>query len=137
MRWFVTGTDAVGHSCVVRQEEMNVTGGLDAQVVFETAGEVLDSDTTVAGELDIAPTSGTARWTVVAFPPGSTHPSHNTRSIDFDTVLSGSIELGLDDGDHRLDAGDCVVITGIDHAWRAGPDGCTMSVLMLGVARRH
>jgi hypothetical protein len=28
--------------------------------------------------------------------------------------------------------GDCVVITGIDHAWRAGPSGCQISGIMLG-----
>jgi len=49
-------------------------------------------------------------------------------------VLSGSIELILDDGEHPLVAGDHVVVTGVDHAWRAGPDGCRISIISLGVS---
>jgi quercetin dioxygenase-like cupin family protein len=56
--------------------------------------------------------------------------------VDFDSILGGSLELILDDGVHILQAGDCVIINGIDHAWRAGPDGCTMAVLMLGAVNR-
>jgi len=38
----------------------------------------------------------------------------------------------LDDGAHRLEPGDTVVVAGVDHAWRAGPDGCTMVNTMIG-----
>ena len=57
-----------------------------------------------------------------------------TYTVDFDTVLSGSIELILDDGVHPLKAGDHVMVTGVDHAWCAGPDGCRMSIVSLGVS---
>jgi quercetin dioxygenase-like cupin family protein len=42
------------------------------------------------------------------------------------------MELTLDDGTHLLEAGDCVVINGVDHAWRAGPEGCTMGFAVYG-----
>jgi hypothetical protein len=29
-------------------------------------------------------------------------------------------------------AGDCVVVTGVGHAWRPGPEGCVMSVVVIG-----
>jgi quercetin dioxygenase-like cupin family protein len=57
---------------------------------------------------------------------------HHTDTIDYDIVLAGSVELTLGDGVHPLEAGDCVVIAGIDHAWRAGPQGASMSVTLLG-----
>ena len=57
---------------------------------------------------------------------------HHTDTLDFDTVIAGSIELILDDGGHRLEAGDVVVISGVDHAWRSGPDGCTMVITLQG-----
>jgi mannose-6-phosphate isomerase-like protein (cupin superfamily) len=57
---------------------------------------------------------------------------HHTDTLDFHLVLSGSIDLTLDTGIHELRPGDCAVITGIDHAWRAGPSGCRLSTVMLG-----
>jgi hypothetical protein len=33
---------------------------------------------------------------------------------------------------HRQNPGDCLVITGIDHAWRAGPSGCRVRAVVLG-----
>ncbi len=68
------------------------------------------------------------------YAPGMGFSMHHTDTVDFDTVLSGSIELILDDGAHPLVAGDHVVVTGVDHAWRAGPDGCRMSIVSLGVS---
>jgi hypothetical protein len=65
-------------------------------------------------------------------PEGEGTAFHQTDSIDFDLVVEGSIELRLDDGDHSLVAGDCVVVTGVGHAWRAGPEGCVMSVVVIG-----
>jgi quercetin dioxygenase-like cupin family protein len=69
---------------------------------------------------------------VVHFPPGASSELHHTDTVDYDVVLAGSIDLILDGGNHRLEAGDCTVITGIDHNWQAGPDGCTLSVTLLG-----
>lgn len=73
------------------------------------------------------------RWVVSRWAPGSDSPvMHHTDTIDLDLVVAGSIDLVLDDGPHRLQAGDCAVITGVDHAWRAGAEGCTLSVVLLG-----
>jgi quercetin dioxygenase-like cupin family protein len=47
-------------------------------------------------------------------------------------VLSGSVDLILDDGVHHLDEGDMVVMTGVDHAWKAGPDGCRINAILIG-----
>jgi quercetin dioxygenase-like cupin family protein len=57
---------------------------------------------------------------------------HYTDSIDLELVIEGSVVLELDNGDHRLEAGDCVVMNGVDHGWRVGPDGCTVLIAILG-----
>ena len=80
-------------------------------------------------DLEVGP--GLAKWVVLEFELGSAFPMHHTDTIDFDTVLSGSIET-LDDCDHVLNASDCVLMTGIDHAWATGPGGCQLSVVALG-----
>jgi hypothetical protein len=56
---------------------------------------------------------------------------HHTDTVDFDTLLEGSLELQLDDGTHPLNVGDCVIVAGVDHAWKSGPEGCRLSVAMV------
>jgi quercetin dioxygenase-like cupin family protein len=75
---------------------------------------------------------GEARWLLVEWDAGVEAFTHHTDSIDFDVVLEGSVEIGLDDGPHLLEAGDVVVVNGVDHSWRAGPAGCRLSVVSIG-----
>jgi hypothetical protein len=81
-------------------------------------------------DLEVPP--GIARWMLVHFGPGVERPMHHTDTVDFDTIIFGSVEIILHDGPHRLEPGDCVVVTGVDHGWRAGPQGCTASVVVVG-----
>jgi mannose-6-phosphate isomerase-like protein (cupin superfamily) len=46
------------------------------------------------------------------------HPfMHRTASVDYAVILSGEIDMLLDDGEVRLKAGDVVVQRGTNHAW--------------------
>jgi quercetin dioxygenase-like cupin family protein len=71
---------------------------------------------------------------MIEYAPGAAFSLHHTDTVDFDVVLSGSVELILDDGGHLLEVGDNAVITGVDHGWRAGREGCRLNVLTIGVA---
>src|SRR5258707_1127561 len=42
---------------------------------------------------------------------------HRTKSIDYAIVLSGEIDMLLDDSEVRLKAGDILVQQGTNHAW--------------------
>ena len=138
IRILVTGTDAQGRSCVVGEESTGFLGnpehpGFLSAEVFETASAPPPARPDGRGatlETQLAP--GIARWLIVDYSPGLGYPTHHTDTVDFDLVLAGSIELTLDDGVHLLETGDGVVMNGVDHAWRAGPDGCRLSVLHLG-----
>ena len=133
MRQIVTGVDDHGRSCVVA-ETVNPPAGeaVGVHTVFETAGPAPPRPAGLSGFVDLHVDVGRTRWIMVQWPPGLTAQMHHTDTLDFDACLAGSIELVLDDGPHRLEAGDCAVVTGVDHGWRAGPDGCTMAVLLLG-----
>lgn len=51
--------------------------------------------------------------------PGGVSPMHRTNSIDYGIVLSGEVELELDDGVVQLcRAGDIIVQRGTIHLWR-------------------
>lgn len=140
VRRLITGTDDEGRSSVVARIENDTAGSGPSPpmaAVFErrsvaTASRASGSAPLI--ELGVEP--GDVRWIAVNFEPAGEAPVHHTDTIDFTTVLSGSIELLLDDGDHVLRAGDSIVVNGIDHGWRAGPEGCTMNVVLVGVPPR-
>jgi uncharacterized cupin superfamily protein len=73
---------------------------------------------------------------MVQFQPGQQSRVHHTDTIDFDTILFGDVDILLDDGPHHLEPGDCVLVPGVDHAWQAGPHGCTSSVVVIGTQPR-
>jgi quercetin dioxygenase-like cupin family protein len=79
------------------------------------------------------PPNGT-RWRMAVYGSGLTAPMHRTSTLDYDVILSGSVDLLLEDGTElTLTAGDSVVIPGVAHGWRAGPEGCTKFVVMQGL----
>lgn len=136
MRILVTGSDADGRSCAVFHDAPTFTpfhAGFAFADVFSTNGAPPPSRPLGNAEFhDLALPAGAVRWILVDYEPGADTPHHQTDSFDFEVVLQGSVVLTLDDGPHELVAGDCVVMTGVDHTWKAGPDGCRMSVVCLG-----
>jgi quercetin dioxygenase-like cupin family protein len=99
--------------------------------------EVLDAaaDATATGNWDVECPPGGTRCRLVRYGPGLSAPLHRTATLDYDVVLSGSVDLLLEDGTEvAMTAYDVVVIPGIVHGWRAGPAGCTMFIVMSGLA---
>jgi quercetin dioxygenase-like cupin family protein len=132
----ITGVDVAGRSCVVSEDEvaMNPIGpGFTMAIPYTTASSPPDPRPAGAAELiDQFLAPGVVRWMIVEFGPGADTPMHHTDTLDLQTVLQGSVDLLLDDGAHRLGTGDMAVIAGVDHAWRAGPDGARMNSVLIG-----
>jgi quercetin dioxygenase-like cupin family protein len=140
MRLLVTGVDAAGRSCAARDGPVTLQGdaGLGDilySVLYATpSAPSIDGGGGVADFLDLAVPPGSMRWTAIEYGPGATFSMHHTDTVDFDVVLSGSVELILDDGAHLLTVGDSAVVTGVDHAWRAGGEGCRLNIMTIGVS---
>jgi quercetin dioxygenase-like cupin family protein len=62
------------------------------------------------------PPNGT-RFAVIDFPPGCPSSMHRTETIDYVIVISGEIEMDMDDSTVKLKAGDVMVQRGTNHAW--------------------
>jgi mannose-6-phosphate isomerase-like protein (cupin superfamily) len=75
---------------------------------------------------------GTAGWSARRQAPGEVLGMHYTATIDFGVIVIGSTALVLDRGEVELGPGDCVVIDGVPHAWRAGAEGCLLHTLLIG-----
>ena len=68
--------------------------------------------------------------------PSREHPSdpamHRTRTIDYAVVLSGEIDMLLDDSEVHLKAGDVLVQRGTNHAWvNRGDAPCQVAFILV------
>ncbi|WP_240761112.1 AraC family ligand binding domain-containing protein [Mycolicibacterium sp. CR10] len=136
LRTLITGVGADGRSCVLGEENLaldQLAPGFAMAIPYATTASPPPARPAGAAPLidqGIAP--GVVRWMVVDLGPGIETPTHHTDTLDLQTVLSGSVDLVLDDGAHHLEPGDLVVLTGVDHAWRAGPHGCRLTAVLIG-----
>ena len=123
MRKLLTGLDGNGRSCLVEGDEIAIEQvmreGLKVSRLHETSDVV----------------AGLARWDLSAWEPGVSTGMHTTDTVDYEMILAGSGELTLEDGVHPFEEGDVIVMTGVLHAWKAGPDGFLMSVITIPAPR--
>jgi len=63
----------------------------------------------------------------------SRHPfMHRTRSLDYAIILSGEIDMLLDDSEVHLSAGDVVIQQGTNHAWvNRGKEACRIAFVLI------
>ena len=147
-RRVVAGTNAQGRSYVAHDGPTpgtsNRGGAVDLSNIWvddpanpdpTAAHDPVDTET---WRRDPPPNGSTMR--VVTFPPHfpAVNPSHEdlgwhtTPTIDYGIVLSGEMEVGLDEGAVRLRPGDVYVLLGANHAWRVpGDEPCTMAVVRI------
>jgi mannose-6-phosphate isomerase-like protein (cupin superfamily) len=63
---------------------------------------------------------------------------HTSQTVDYGVILSGEVDLELDDGKvRRLKSGDCFIQNGTRHAWRnPGTVDCVAAVVVVGAHRK-
>jgi naringenin degradation protein FdeH len=67
--------------------------------------------------LGTAPPENGSRFIVMEFAAGVISEMHRTETIDYIAVLSGEIDMDMDEGSVKLRAGDVMVQRGTNHAW--------------------
>ena len=139
IRRVVTGHSENGRAKVeVDEIATNVISnrpGASSCVVWSTKGFPVDND----GFAD--PTKASFKTTVdngtvfriVRYEPGVTPRNHRTDSIDYAVVISGTIEMELDDGVvAKLQAGDVLVQRGTIHNWvNRGTEACVVAFVLI------
>ena len=63
------------------------------------------------------PPPGGSRFVIIDYPPGNSGTMHRTETIDYIIVLTGEIDMVMDDSTVTLRAGDAMVQRGTNHAW--------------------
>lgn len=138
VRRVVTGHDANGRAVVkIDEVSKNVTSGRPGQtacVVWTTESFPVNN----TGDIDeglrkVATTlrNGTI-FRVIEFAPGVAPRNHRTDSIDYAVVLSGEIDMEMDDSVVHLKAGDVLVQRGTIHNWvNRGAEPCVMAFILI------
>jgi quercetin dioxygenase-like cupin family protein len=69
---------------------------------------------------------------VIEFAPGVAPRNHRTDSIDYAVVLSGEIDMAMDDSVVHLEAGDVLVQRGTIHNWiNRGTQPCVIAFVLI------
>jgi len=132
--------------------------GLTSTLLWVTDGSPADNSGTADSaerEIGVAPPSRGSIFRVVDFPPeagavdnaamlkemgiisgGHAAPRHatmhRTRSVDYAVVISGEIDMLLDDSEVHLKAGDVLVQRGTNHAWvNRGKENCRIAFVLI------
>lgn len=105
--------------------------GIEGMPIWTTEGFPAnnDDDKDTSGDVaGITKANGTV-FTAVSFGPGCTELPHRTSSIDFGVVLSGEIDMALEDGQSvHLQPGDVIVQRGTMHTWiNKGSEPCVLA----------
>jgi quercetin dioxygenase-like cupin family protein len=135
----VTGHDDNGKAIVVADStsvnQPNRRPGTEASVIWTTEGFPVDNDgyedTSQSQEATTHANGSVFR--IVSFGPGNTPRMHRTDSIDYAVVMSGEIDMELDDGNlTHLKAGDVVVQRGTIHNWQnTGTEPCVIAFVLV------
>jgi mannose-6-phosphate isomerase-like protein (cupin superfamily) len=137
-RRVVTGHDAAGRA-VVKIDEIgnNLTSsrpGATAAVVWTTQGfPVNNTGEEDAGLRRTGTTldNGTV-FRILELAPGVTPRNHRTDSIDYAVVMSGEVDMELDDTTVHLKAGDVLVQRGTIHNWvNRGTVPCVIAFVLI------
>ncbi len=138
VRRVVTGHDTSGRAVVkideVAKNVISRRPGQTSCVVWTTESFPVDN----TGDNDQGPrqvgttlNNGTV-FRIVEFAPGVAPRNHRTDSIDYAIVVSGEIDMELDDSVVHLKAGDVVVQRGTIHNWaNRGTAPCTIAFVLI------
>jgi mannose-6-phosphate isomerase-like protein (cupin superfamily) len=141
-RRVVTGHDATGRAVVkideIAKNLVSARPGAKASVVWTTEGFPVDNDSEEdQGQRKTGTTleNGTV-FRILELAPGVSPRNHRTDSIDYAVVMSGEVDMVLDDTTVHLNAGDVLVQRGTIHNWiNRGTEPCVIAFVLIAAKR--
>lgn len=143
VRRIVTGHDAAGKAVIRSDDLLPVepipSGDAAFSLVWTTASVPADNNDETDGRLRDAGLTlhqGSV-IRIVDMLPGGTSPMHRSSSIDYGIVMSGAVELELDDGAvTTARAGDIIIQRGTLHLWRnsSASEVCRIAFVLIEAA---
>src|SRR5579864_8385092 len=138
VRRVVTGHDTNGQAVVIIDEVVDsaplLRAGADASVIWTSKGFPVDlsgNDDQARRPVATSEPDGTV-FRVISYAPGVAPRVHRTESIDYAVVISGEIDMELDDSVVHLKAGDVLVQRGTIHNWvNRGSEPCVIAFVLI------
>jgi quercetin dioxygenase-like cupin family protein len=138
LRRVITGHDSNGHA-VVKIDEVSkniVSGRPGATACVVWTSESFPVDNTGDADEGLRKVGTTLKngtvFRVVEFAPGGAPRVHRTDSIDYAVVMSGEIDMDLDNSVVHLKAGDVLVQRGTIHNWvNRGTEPCVIAFVLI------
>jgi mannose-6-phosphate isomerase-like protein (cupin superfamily) len=141
-RRVVTGFNASGKSVVVSDGpvpkestwvESGIALGVDLWVVNHVPIDLTDTNDPLVGyTLQSWPPPGGIICRMLTWEPGFTFPMHRSDTIDFLFIISGQIEVILEEGSALLRSGETLVQRGTNHGMRVvGNIPCTFAAVLI------
>lgn len=146
-RRVVTGVNSSGKSVVIsdgpvpeaaRFSTPGEASGCDLWVEKAVPANISDQSDPIADyAVQMWPPPGGVIVRTITWQPGVSVPMHRSDTIDFIFIISGQLELILEEGSTVLGPSDCIVQRGTNHAWRvAGTETCTFAGVLLSAEAR-
>jgi quercetin dioxygenase-like cupin family protein len=138
VRRVITGHDASGRAIVkIDEVAKHLTSGRPGATacnIWTTEGFPANNDG--AGDEGLRKVATTLSngtiFRVIEFAPGLAARNHRTDSIDYIIIISGEIDMELDDTTVHLKAGDVMVQRGTIHNWvNRGTAPCVLAVVLI------
>jgi quercetin dioxygenase-like cupin family protein len=127
VRRVVTGHDANGVAKVLIDAVSDTTRevGRGATSTLLWCSDAMPADIAIgetpedmgARKLGTPPPLNGTRFAVNEWPPGCSGKLHRTETLDYVIILSGEMDMELDDSTVTLKAGDVVIQRGTNHNW--------------------
>ena len=138
VRRVVTGHDATGRAIAkideMAQNLVSSRPGATSCVVWTTQGFPVNNDHEEDEGLRKTGTTldnGTV-FRILELAPGVSPRNHRTDSIDYAVVMSGEVDMELDDTTVHLKAGDVLVQRGTIHNWiNRGTEPCVIAFVLI------
>jgi quercetin dioxygenase-like cupin family protein len=136
IRRVVTGHNKEGKGVVQWDSEIEVTSGrpgfsfVPLWATKELPVKLNDED---PNSWEIGTTlAGGSVFRIIRYEPGVAGRNHRTDSIDYALVLSGEIEMQLDEGEVHLKAGDVLIQRATMHNWvNRGTEPCIIAFVLI------
>ncbi len=138
VRRVITGHDSDGKAVVNIDEVVTSPGGsrpgISSKVLWTTdrspADNNSDEDMSQRPVNASVPSGSTLR--VIEYLPGVSPRNHRTRTVDYVIVISGEIDMQMDDTKVHLNAGDVLVQRGTIHNWEnRSTEPCVIAFVLI------
>jgi len=152
------GTAIIARDGMAENIRIRAANGLISTLLWAEDATPSDNSSNVDKadrEIGVAPPDGGSVFRIVEFTPDDTsvsnaemkkelgldpdsggpvrHPGmHKTRSVDYGIVISGEIDMLVDEDEVHLKAGDVIVQRGTNHAWaNRGTEPCRIAFVLI------